>query len=99
MKRMVGLMAGAMLLAGASMAAAQDVIIQPEQQVVIREYVIAHPVESVEVIDGAAIGQRLPPEVVLYPIESPDMTYGYVVMGDQTLIVDPETRQIVQIIE
>ncbi|WP_245415836.1 MULTISPECIES: DUF1236 domain-containing protein [Mesorhizobium] len=66
---------------------------------VIREYVIAHPVEPIEAIDGVAVGQRLPPEVTLAPIEAPDMTYGYVVMGDHTLIVDPETREIVQIIE
>jgi len=99
MKRIVGMLAGSFLMAGIGFASAQDVLIAPDQQIVIREYVIAHPVEPVAPIDGIAIGQVVPPEVVLYPIEGPDMTYGYVVMDNQTLIVDPGTRQIIQIIE
>lgn len=101
MKRTLGLMTGLILLAGAGLASAQDVVIVPEQEVVIREYVIAHPVEPVPVIDGIEVGQVIPPEVVLYPIEAPDMTYSYsyVVMDDRTLIVEPQTRQIVRIIE
>lgn len=97
MKRVIGLIAGSFLMVG--VVSAQEVLIAPDQQVVIREYVIAHPVEPVGPIDGIAVGQQLPPEVMVYPIDSPDMRYGYVVMDNHTLIVDPETRQIVQIID
>ena len=99
MIRTFGLAAGAMLLAGITAASAQDVVIAPDQQVVIREYVIAHPVEPAQVIDGVHVGQQLPPEVTLYPLDSPDMSYSYVVMNDHTLIVDPPTREIVQILD
>lgn len=99
MKRRVNLLAGVILLAASGTALAQEVIIAPEQQVIIREYVIANPVEPIPMIDGVAVGQLVPPEVVLYPIDSSAFSYSYVVMDGQTLIVEPETRQIVQILE
>ncbi|TIW03485.1 MAG: hypothetical protein E5V77_03295, partial [Mesorhizobium sp.] len=41
--------AGLLLLTGIGAAAAQDVIIQPEQETVIREYVHKQPLASVKV--------------------------------------------------
>ena len=53
--------AGFLLLAGVGAAAAQDVIIAPEQETVIREYVEKQPLASVE-IPGVElnIGSTLP---------------------------------------
>src|SRR5688572_15674743 len=48
MKRQVtALAAGLFLLAGAGAAAAQDVVIAPEQETVIREYVKKKPIASI----------------------------------------------------
>ncbi|TIO11095.1 DUF1236 domain-containing protein [Mesorhizobium sp.] len=90
--------AGFLLLAGVGAAAAQDVIIAPEQETVIKEYVEKQPLASVK-IPGVElnIGSTLPDTVELY--EVPDVEYRYVVIDDQTVIVDPGTRRIVKIIQ
>ncbi|SJM33949.1 DUF1236 domain-containing protein [Mesorhizobium delmotii] len=89
--------AGFLLLAGIGAAAAQDVIIAPEQETVIREYVEKQPLASVK-IPGVElnIGSTLPDTVELH--EVPDVEYRYVVVDNQTVIVDPGTRKIVKII-
>lgn len=90
--------AGFLLLAGVGAAAAQDVIIEPEQETVIREYVEKQPLASVELLGVELnIGSTLPDTVELY--EVPDVEYRYVVVDNQTVIVDPGTRRIVKIIE
>ncbi|GLS39717.1 hypothetical protein GCM10010869_53140 [Mesorhizobium tianshanense] len=90
--------AGFMLLAGVGAAAAQDVIIAPEQETVIREYVEKQPLASVK-IPGVElnIGSTLPDTVELH--EVPDTEYRYVVVDNRTVVVDPGTRKIVKIIQ
>ncbi|WP_192357009.1 DUF1236 domain-containing protein [Mesorhizobium mediterraneum] len=89
--------AGFLLLAGIGAASAQDVIIAPEQETVIRGYVEKQPLASVE-LPGVElnIGSTLPDAVELH--EVPDVEYRYVVVDNQTVIVDPGTRKIVKII-
>lgn len=90
-------------LAGAGMAAAQTVVIQPEQETVIREYVTTHEVEPIEAPADVTIevGTTLPETIELHPIESPDVQveYRYVVVDGRTVLVQPDTREIVHIIE
>lgn len=88
--------AGMLLLVGVSVAAAQDVIIQPEQDTVIREYVKKKPVASLS-LPGVElnIGTALPETVELY--EVPDVQYRYVVIEGRTVLVDPGTRKIVKV--
>ena len=90
--------AGLLLLAGVGAAAAQDVVIQPEQETVIREYVHKQPLASVEVPGvQLSIGSVLPDTVELH--EVPNVQYRYVVVDNQTVVVDPGTRKIVKIIQ
>jgi hypothetical protein len=73
------------------------VVIQPEQQTVIREYVRKNPVASVNILGlELNLGSRLPDTVELY--EVPDVTYRYAVIDGQTVLVDPETHEIVQVL-
>ncbi|MCV3210025.1 DUF1236 domain-containing protein [Mesorhizobium sp. YC-39] len=90
--------AGFLLLAGIGAAAAQDVIIAPEQETVIKEYVKKQPLASVK-IPGVElnIGSPLPDTVELH--EVPNVKYRYVVVDNRTVLVDPGTRKIVKIIE
>ena len=90
--------AGILLLAGIGAAAAEDVIIQPEQETVIREYVKKQPLASVK-IPGVElnIGSALPDTVELH--EVPNVKYRYVVVDGQTVLVDPGSRKIVKIIQ
>ncbi|RUU33306.1 DUF1236 domain-containing protein [Mesorhizobium sp. M6A.T.Ce.TU.002.03.1.1] len=89
--------AGVVLLVGVSAAAAQEVIvIQPEQDTVIREYVKKKPMASVSLLGVELnIGTALPDTVELY--EVPDVQYRYVVVDGRTVLVDPSTRKIVKV--
>ncbi|MGN6537429.1 MAG: DUF1236 domain-containing protein, partial [Mesorhizobium sp.] len=44
-----------------------------------------------------SIGSTLPDTVELHEI--PDVQYRYVVVNDRTVVVDPSTRKIVEVIE
>lgn len=84
------------------MAAAQSVVITPEQQTVIQEYVTTQevaPVAPPEV--SVEVGTVLPETIEVYPIDAPDaqVQYHYVVLDGQMLLVEPETREIVHIIQ
>jgi hypothetical protein len=89
--------AGLLLLAGVGAAAAQDVIIQPEQETVIKEYVHKQPLASVK-LPGVElnVGTALPDTVELHEVPN---VYRYVVVDNQTVVVDPGTRKIVKIIQ
>lgn len=91
--------AGLILLAGIGGAAAQDVIIQPQQETVIREYVQKQPLASVQ-LPGVElnIGSTVPDTVELHPLEVPDVNYRYVVVDGQTVLVEPESRRIIHVI-
>ncbi|RWI13527.1 DUF1236 domain-containing protein [Mesorhizobium sp.] len=90
--------AGFLLLAGIGAATAQDVVIAPEKETVIREYVKKQPLASVK-IPGVElnIGSTLPETVELH--EVPDTEYRYVVVDNRTVVVDPGTRKIIKIID
>lgn len=101
MRLYLSAVAAGLLLAGAGAATAQDVMIVPEQETVIREYVVRHPVDPIEVPPGVEIvdGAVLPEAVELYPIDEPDMEYRYVIVDGRTVLVEPESRRIVRILE
>ncbi|MER9230458.1 DUF1236 domain-containing protein [Mesorhizobium sp. M0437] len=88
--------AGFLLLAGIGAAAAQDVVIEPQQETVIKEYVHKQPLASVK-IPGVElnIGSTLPDTVELR--EVPNVKYRYVVVDNRTVLVDPSTRRIVKV--
>ncbi|MBZ9986633.1 DUF1236 domain-containing protein [Mesorhizobium sp. BH1-1-5] len=90
--------AGFLLLAGIGAAAAQDVVIAPEQETVIKEYVHKQPLASVKVPGVELnIGSTLPDTVELH--EVPNVKYRYVVVDNRTVIVDPGTRKIVKVLD
>lgn len=93
-------LAGMLLVAGVGIAAAQDVIIAPEQETVIREYVQKKPLASVN-LPGVElnIGSTVPDTVELHSVDVPDVQYRYVVVEGRTVLVDPGTRKIVHIMQ
>lgn len=97
MRKQLSSAAAMLMLVGVSAAVAQDVIvIQPEQDTVIREYVKKKPAASLN-LPGVElnIGTALPDTVELY--EVPDVQYRYVVVDGRTVLVDPSTRKIVKV--
>jgi hypothetical protein len=92
-------LAGLMMCAGAAVTSAQDVVIAPEQDTVIREYVKKKPLASISVPGVELnIGSSLPETVELHSFEDvPDVKYQYVVVDNRTVLVEPGTRKIVKI--
>jgi hypothetical protein len=93
------LLAGIVLLGGLQIASAETLVIAPEQETVIREYVKKKPIASIN-LPGVElnIGSTVPDTVELYKIEDPKVTYSYTVVGGKTYIVEPGTRKIVHVL-
>ncbi|WP_379070882.1 DUF1236 domain-containing protein [Mesorhizobium sp. UC22_110] len=73
------------------------IVIQPEQKTVIREYVHKNPVASINVLGlELNLGSRVPETVTLH--EVPDTRYRYTVIDNRTVLVDPETHEIVEVL-
>jgi hypothetical protein len=93
-----GAAAGLLLAFGTGIAVADTVVIQPEQETVIREYVQKKPIASID-LPGVElnIGSTVPDTVELHAVDVPDVQYRYVVVGGRTVLVDPATRRVVHI--
>lgn len=108
MKPLLPIYAVCAILAGGAASYAQDtvvvpaqrpntVVIQPEQKTVIREYVQKNPVASINVLGlELNLGSRVPETVTLY--EVPDTRYRYTVIDNRAVLVDPETHEIVEVL-
>ena len=88
--------AAVLLLVGLGAAAAEDIIIQPEQETVIREYVKKQPLASLK-LPGVElnVGTALPDTVELH--EVPNVKYRYTVIDNRTVVVDPGTHKIIKV--
>jgi hypothetical protein len=93
--------AATIFLAGTALATAQTVVVTPEQEVVVREYVKTNPIvvdrpSNFELVLGAIIPD------ILKPGELAENTlpnkYQYVQMDGRTVLIDPSTRKVVHII-
>ena len=89
---------------GTTAAIAQTVVIQPEQETIIREYITTTPPPAP--IDPGidfdiTVGSIVPETVEVYDLGAPDLQedYDYVVIDNRTVVVEPDTRRIIHIIE
>nr|WP_245293859.1 DUF1236 domain-containing protein [Methylobrevis pamukkalensis] len=80
---------------GGVVGAAVGTIVAPPEPV--QQYVVQQEQPTVMVTEPVAVGQPLPQNVVLYPI--PDQPqYVYTVVNNQRVIVDPQTRTVIQVV-
>ncbi|MBZ9872328.1 DUF1236 domain-containing protein [Mesorhizobium sp. BR1-1-9] len=86
------------LMSGITTAIAGNVVVlQPEQETVVREYVKKQPLASVNLLGvELKLGSSVPDTVELR--EVPNVKYRVAVINDQTVLVDPDTHQIVQVL-
>lgn len=83
-----------------TMALAQDVVVSPEDETIVHNYVTTEHWKPVEPPAGFEVqeGVDLPPTVELR--EVPKLPhYRVAVIGKRTVIVEPKTRRIVRVIE
>jgi hypothetical protein len=90
--------AAIVLMSGIGVAVAENVIVvQPEQETVVREYVKKQPLASVNLLGvELKLGSPVPDTVELR--EVPNVKYRGAVINDETVLVDPETHQIVEVL-
>ena len=90
--------AATLLALSAGAAFADTVVIKPEEETVIREYVKQKPLASVK-LPGVElnVGAAIPDTVEIH--EVPNTKYRYTVVEDRTVVVDPDTRKVVHIID
>ena len=70
--------------------------LSPEERTTVREYVTQHNYPSVRVDHfDVGVGAVVPPNVTFYDV--PNMRYRYTIVNDRRVIVDPETRRIIEV--
>jgi hypothetical protein len=77
----------------------KTVELSPEQRTVVQEYVVRDHRPSVAV-QGFEVrtGAVLPPSVAFYDVPKVER-YRYTIVNDRRVIVDPATRQVVEVIQ
>jgi hypothetical protein len=73
-----------------------------EESTRVRSYVVAQRRPSIRVSEEVVVGQPLPPRVRLYSVPQTvglQNSYSYTIVNDQAVLVDPQTREVVQVIE
>jgi hypothetical protein len=101
------LVASAALMAFSGAAFAQTTIITQEpapagSTVVlpgeVRTYVMEQPVESVPYEGDVLVGRVLPDAVEVRPVQG-HSDYGYTIVNERRVIVNPETRTVIEVLE
>jgi uncharacterized protein YcfJ len=87
---------------GGVAGAAAGGVLSAEESTRMRTYVVSQRRPSIRMAEEVIVGQPLPPRVRIYPVPQTvglQNTYSYTVVNDQAVLVDPQSRQIVEIIE
>ncbi|KRD58941.1 DUF1236 domain-containing protein [Ensifer sp. Root278] len=82
-------------LAFGGIAVAQTTVVVPGE---VKTYVLEQSSPSVVYQGDLVVGTRLPDTVEIYTI--PDQpTYGYVVLNDQRVLINPQTREVIEVLQ
>lgn len=87
---------------GGAAGAAVGSALSPEESTRMREYVVTQRRPSVRVTEEVVVGEPLPPRVRVYSVPRSvglQNSYSYSVVNDRTVVVDPQTREIVEVID
>src|SRR5262245_42382988 len=79
-----------------------ETVLEPPQPAAIHEYIVRERRESVVAPAGfsLSLGVTLPPSIELHAFPATvGVRHRYVVMDNRTVLVDPGTRRVIQIID
>lgn len=68
----------------------------------VRTYTVAQRRPSIRMANEVVVGEPLPPRVRLYPVPQNvglSNPYSYTIVNDRTVLVDPQTRTVVQVLD
>jgi hypothetical protein len=89
-------------MSGSTTTTTTTTTFQPAWRSEIKEYVTKEKVTHVPPPPGytVSVGAPLPPTVELrsFPSSAPYAKYRYSVIGDQTVVVDPTDRKVIEVI-
>lgn len=99
----ISMVSALMAAATGSAAYAQTIVLEPEDEIIVREYVLTQPRRHVVIPEGyeVVIGERLPDTIVVEPLDPVgfEQELEYVFIGDRAVLVDPQTREIVTVLD
>jgi hypothetical protein len=107
-KTILGAVAATMILSGAAIAQSTSTTTTTTQQTItteqagkIRTYVQREKKPSVKVTEQVSVGSTLPAstEIYSFPADVGVTNYRYSVVNDRTVIVDPQSRRVIQVID
>jgi hypothetical protein len=87
---------------GGVAGAAAGGLLTAEESTRVRTYVVAQRRPSINVREEVVVGQPLSSRVRVYPVPATvglRNPYSYTIVNDRTVLVDPQTRQIVEIVD
>ena len=104
MKRILlaGVTALAFAISGQAFAQATKIELAPDQRTKIKEYMVKEKVAPVTISERVTVGTKLPATVQLKPVPTdwgPTVSrYNYVYHNNEVVLVDPSSREVVEII-
>ncbi|MGF6172404.1 DUF1236 domain-containing protein [Ensifer sp. 4252] len=81
-------------LSGAALAQTTTVVVPGE----VKTYILQQTSPSVVYEGTVVVGEPLPDAVEIYPIPQ-QPTYGYVVLNEQRVLVDPQSRRVIEVLQ
>jgi len=104
-KTLLAATAALMALSGAAyaqtMVITQDPVVTNSTVVMpgeVRTYVMEQPVESIPYEGDVVVGRVLPEAVEVRPVQGYS-DYGYTIVNERRVIVNPQTRAVIQVLE
>jgi hypothetical protein len=95
--------AALIVLATSAVFAQTTIIIKPDQRARIHDYVVQQHMAPAPLPDRVVVGGILPPSVELAPVPDvwgPNLTrYRYVYWNDRVVLVDPATREVIDVVD
>jgi hypothetical protein len=102
-KMLLAAVAVAAISAGSEAYSQDAVVIAPEQRTVIREYVVKQRVKPARITGEVRVGGVLPADVELVAVPNewgPAVSrYRYVYSNNRVVLVEPDSRRVVHIID
>ncbi|RYG60506.1 DUF1236 domain-containing protein [bacterium] len=88
--------------ASATLAQGVSVTVAPEERTRIKEYVVKEKVKPITVKERISVGAKLPTDVELQTVPSTwgasYTKYRYVYSDDNVYLVEPSSREVIQVI-
>lgn len=93
---LLGMMSAAQAQSGTSTTVTETTVTTTTVPDEVRTYIVGQEAESLTLEGELVVGEVLPETIVVSPI--PDNTeYGYAIVNDRRVVLDPQTRTVIEV--